>query len=114
MGGWSKEEYLFRHDKYNSNMYSNNQGDLLGSSNDKEVHHKRIRMMGTQKYLRKSCYHCIEYTAVTFLATFMLKRPLNSVALTTTTHRKLEKMFDGTDTQVKAQMINKCRIKIPL
>ena len=112
MGGWSEEEYLLGHDKYISNTYSNNHGDLLGSSSDKDKHHKRIRMMGTQKYLSKSCYHCIEYTTVTFLATFMLKRPLNSVALTTTTHRKLEKMFDGIDTQVKAQMINKCRIKM--
>ena len=112
MGGWFEEEYLLGHDKYISNTYSNNHGDLPGSSSDKDEHHKRIRMMGTQKYLRKSCCHCIEYTAVTFLATFMLKRPLNSVALTTTTHRKLEKVFDGTDTQVKAQMINKCRIKM--
>ena len=112
MGGWSEEEYLLVHDKYSSNMYSSNQDDLLGSSSDKDVHYKGIRMMGTQKYLRKSCYHCIEYTAVTFLATFILKRPLNNVALTTTTHRKLENVFDGTDTQVKAQMINKCRIKM--
>ena len=47
MGGWSEEEYLIGYDKYNLNMYSNNQGDLLGSSGDKNVHHKRIRMMGT-------------------------------------------------------------------
>ena len=112
MGGRSKEEYLFRHDKYNSNMYSNNQGDLLGSSNDKEVHHKRIRMMGTQKYIRESCYHRIECTTTTFLAAFMLRKPLNSAALATTTHRKLERVFDGIGTQVRAQMINKCRIKM--
>ena len=112
MGGRSKEEYLFRHDKYNSNMYSNNQGDLPGSSSDKGVHHKRIRMMGTQKYLRESCYHHIEYTTATFLAAFMLRRPLNSVVLATTTHRKPERVSDGTSTQVRAQMINKCRIKM--
>ena len=112
IGGRSNEEYLFRHDKYNSNMYSNNQGDLPGSSSDKEVHHKRIRMMGTQKYLRESCYHHIEYTTATFLAAFMLRRPLNSAALATTTHRKPERVFDGIDTQVRAQMINKCRIKM--
>ena len=112
MGGWSKEEYLFKHDKYNSNMYSNNQGDLLGSSNDKEVHHKRIRMMGTQKYLRESCYHRIECTTTTFLAAFMLRRLLNSAVLATTTHRKPERVFDGIGTQVRAQMINKCRIKM--
>ena len=48
MRGWSEEEYLLEHDKNSSNMYSSNHGDLLGSSNsDKDVHHKRIRIMGT-------------------------------------------------------------------
>ena len=42
----------------------------------------------------------------------MWRRPLNSVALATITHRKPKKVSDGTDTQVKAQMINKCRIKM--
>ena len=69
-------------------------------------------MMGTQKYLRESCYHRIECTAATFLATFMLRRPLNSATLATTTHRKPERVSDGTSTQVRAQIINKCRIKI--
>ena len=110
---WSKEEYLLRYDKYSSNMYSNNRGDLLGSSSDKDVHHKRIWMMGTQKYLRESYYHRIECTAATFLVTFMLRRPLNSAVLTTTTHRKPERVSDGTDTQVITQMINKCRIMMP-
>ena len=68
--------------------------------------------MGTQKYLRESCYHCIECTAATFLAAFMLRRLLNSVILATTTHRKSERVFNGTGTQVNAQMINKCRIKM--
>ena len=112
IGGWSEEEYLIRHDKYSLNMYSSNYGDLPGSSSDKDVHHKRIRMMGIQKYLRKSCYHRIECTAATFLVAFMLRRPLNSAVLTTTTHRKPERVSDGTDTQVKAQIINKCKIKM--
>ena len=47
MREWSEEEYLLEHNKYNSNLYSNNQGDLLGSSSDKDVHHASIRMMGT-------------------------------------------------------------------
>ena len=109
--GWSKEEYFLRHDKYSLNMYSSNYGDLPGSSSDNDVHYKRIRMMGIQKYLKKSCYHRIEYTAATFLLAFML-RLLNSAILATTTHRKPERVSDGTDTQVKAQMINKCRIKM--
>ena len=112
MERWFEEEYLFEHDKYSSNMYSSNQGDLLGSSSDKDMHHKHIRMMRIQKYLRESCYHCIECTAVTFQVVFMLRRPLNSSALATTTHRKSERVFDGIGTQVRAQMISKCRIKM--
>ena len=111
MERWSEEEHL-EYDKYSSNMYSNNQGDLLGSSSDKDVHHERIRMKKTQKYLVEICYYCIEYTAVTFLAAFMWRRPLNSVALATTTHRRPKKVFDGTGTQVRAQVVNKGKIRM--
>ena len=92
-------------------MYSNNQGDLPKNSSDRDVHHEYTRR-GTQKYLRENCYHSIECTAATFLAAFMLRRLLNSVVLATTIHRKSEIVSNGTGTQVKAQMINKCRIKM--
>ena len=88
MGGWSKEECLIEYDKYVSNTRSNDYDDLLRISNDKDVYHERPRMMGPQKYLRKICYHRIECTTTTFLVAFMLKRPLNSVVLATTTYRK--------------------------
>ena len=68
--------------------------------------------MGTHKYLKESYYHRIEYTTTTFLAAFMLRKLLNSDALATTTHRKPKRVSDETSTQVKAQMINKCRIKM--
>ena len=42
----------------------------------------------------------------------MGRRPLNSAALANATHRKPKRVSDGTDTQVKAQMINKCKIKM--
>ena len=71
-----------------------------------------MRRKETQKYLRQSCYHCIKCTATTFLVAFMWKRPLNSIALAITTHRKLEEVSDKTGTQVKAQMIDKCRVKM--
>ena len=100
--GQSKEEYLLGHDKYVLNTYSNNHDDLLGNSSDKDVYHERLRMMGPQKYLRESCCHHIEYTAATFLAAFMLRRPLNNVALATTTHRKPKRVSNGTNTQVNA------------
>ena len=98
MGRWSDEEYLLGRDKYSLNMYFNNQSDLSGNSSDKDVHHKRIRMMGTQKYLRESCYYRIECTTTTFLTAFMLRRPLNIAALATITHIKPESVSDGTDT----------------
>ena len=79
-------------------MYSSNQGDLPRSSSDKDMHHKHIMMMRTQKYLRENCYHRIECTIATFLAAFMLRRPLNSAALATTTHRKPERVSNGTGT----------------
>ena len=64
------------------------------------------------KYLRKSYCHHIECPAVNFLTAFMWRRLLNSAALATTTHRKLERVSDRTNTQVVAQMFNKYRIKI--
>ena len=47
-----------------------------------------------------------------FSISFMWRRPLNSAVLATTTHRNPKKLSDGTGTQVRAQMINKCRIKM--
>ena len=64
------------------------------------------------KDLRKSCCHRIKCTITTFLTAFMWRRHLNSDTLVITTHRELEEVFDGTDTQVKSQMNNKCRVKI--
>ena len=34
---------------------------------------------------------------------------MNSAALATTTHRKVEEVSDGTSTQVRIQIINKCK-----
>ena len=93
-------------------MYPNNQGDIPRSSIDRNVHHEHTKMRGTQKYLRESCYHRIECIIVTFLATFMWRRPLNNATLATTTHKKPKKVSDGTGTQVRAQMTNKCKIKM--
>ena len=112
MGRWSEEEYLLGNDKYNSNMYSNNQSDLPRGSSDRDVHHEHTRRRGTQKYLRESCYHHNEYTVATFIVVFMWRRPLNSTVLATTIHRKPKRVSDETSTQVRAQMINKCRIKM--
>ena len=65
-----------------------------------------------KKYLRESYYHSIKYTAAIFLAEFMWRKPLNSAALATTTHRKPKRVSEGIGTQVRTQMTNKCRIKM--
>ena len=65
------------------------------------------------KDLRKSCYRRgIKCTIITFLTAFMWKRHLNSETLVTTTHKEPEDVTDGTDTQVKSQMNDKCRVKM--
>ena len=46
------------------------------------------------------------------MAVFMWRRPLNNAALAITTHRKPNRVSDGTGTQVRAQITNKCRIKM--
>ena len=112
MEGWFEEEWLLKHNDYSSNVYSSYHDDLLGNSSDKDVYYKHTSMIGTWKYLKESCYHSIECTVATFLAVFMLRRPLNSATLATTTYRKLKKMSDGTGTQVRAQMINKYKVKM--
>ena len=61
------------------------------------------------KYLQKSCYLHIKYIAPTFMAAFMWSRPLNSVSQEIIIQKKRKKKSDGTNTQVVAQMMNKCR-----
>ena len=85
---------------------------FIEAPSDRDVPHEYTRRKKIQKYLRESYYHRIKCTTATFLAAFMWRRPLNSAALATTTHRKSEKVSNGTDTQVRAQMINKCRIEM--
>ena len=112
IGRLFEEEYLLKYDKYNSNMYPYNQSNLPRNSSDRDVHHEYTRRRGTQKYLRENCYHRIECTAATFLTAFMWRKPLNSTALATTTHRKPKKVSNGTSTQIRNQMTNKCKIKL--
>ena len=42
----------------------------------------------------------------------MSRRHLNSETFVTTTHKEPEDVADGTDTQVKSQMNDKCRVKM--
>ena len=74
--------------------------------------YEHTRRKEAQKYIGESCCHRIKCMTATLLAAFMWRRPLNSVTLATTTHRKSKRVSDGTSTQVEAQMINKCRIQM--
>ena len=85
---------------------------ILRNFAKKGVHRECTGRVEARKYLKKSCCHRIECPVANFLAAFIWRRPLNNAALATTTHRKPESVSDGTSTQVVAQMINKCRIKI--
>ena len=108
----SEKEILLGYCQHSSSLCPNSWRDLPRSSKDEDVSYEHRRRKETQKYLRKSCYHRIKCTVTTFLAAFIWRRPLNSAASTTTTHKKPEKVFDGMGTQVRAQMINKCKMKM--
>ena len=84
--------------KYRSNVYSITPSDLQRNSVESSMHYERAGRMGARKYLRKSCCHHIEYSTANFLAAFMWRRPLNSAALTTPTHRGPEGVSDETNT----------------
>ena len=73
MGRQSEEEYLLGQAKHRSDIDPNDQSDLPGSSNDRDVRHKRTRKMGTQKYLKESCYHRIKYSVANSLVALMRK-----------------------------------------
>ena len=94
-GRWPEEEFLLGYDKYRLDMCFNDESDLHRSSSNRDVSYEHTRRKGTQKYLRKSCYYRIKCTESTFLAAFMLRRPLNSAALATTTHKKPGRVSDG-------------------
>ena len=66
--------------------------------------------MEIEKYLRKSCYHRIEFFAANPLAAFMWRRLLNNAALATSAHRGPVRVFEGTSTQVVAWTTNKWRV----
>ena len=70
------------------------------------------RRWESPKIIRKSRCHRIKCIVTTFLAAFMWRRHLNSEILVTTTHKEPEEVFNGTDTQVKSQMNDKCRVKM--
>ena len=104
--------FLLGHGKSRSNIYFTNQCNHPRSSNDRDVSYEHTKRKEIQKYLRENCNHRIKCTTTTFLAAFIWRRPVNSVGLATITHRRSERVSNRTDTQVRAQMINKCNSKM--
>ena len=49
------------------------QGDHPENSSDNIIRHECIGQLGGGKYLRESCYHCIECSATNSLTTLMKK-----------------------------------------
>jgi len=84
------------------NVCSITQSDLLENATERDVPYEHTGRMTIQKYLRESYYHCIKCFAANFLAALMWRRLLNSVALTTSTHRRPERVSDETGIQVVA------------
>ena len=69
---------------------------------------------GKYKISERSHNCRIKCRKATFSASLMWRRQANSVSLASATHRKIRKMSDGIDTQVKVQMVNKCKVLINL
>ena len=63
---------------------------------------KQTGRMGARKYLRKVVATALNTLQLTFWPHLCGEDPLNNAALTTTTHRKPERVSDGTSTQVVA------------
>ena len=49
------------------------EGDITGSSIDKNVHYEHTGGMEVRKYLRESCYHRIECSVANSLDALMMK-----------------------------------------
>ena len=88
------------------------QSDIPRNSVNKDMHCEHTRQNGAKKYLGESCYYRIKCSAANSPAALMWRRPLNSAALATPTHRGPKRISDGTSTQVVTWAINKWRGKI--
>ena len=71
IGRQSEEEYPLGQAKHRSDIDPNDQSDHPGSSNNRDMRHKRIRKMGIQKYQRESYYYCIECSIANSMAALM-------------------------------------------
>ena len=77
---------------------------------------RRVSLTQQERRKRKASgrsHNCrIKCKKATFSAALMCRRQANSVTLASATHRRTKEMSDGTGTQVKVQMANKCKVLI--
>ena len=77
---------------------------------------RRVSLTQQERGKRKASgrsYNCrIKYKEATFSVALMWRRQANSVTLASATHKRIREMSDGTGTQVKVQMANKCKVLI--
>ena len=86
------------------------QSDVPRNFVDKNMHYDK---MEAEKYLRKSCYYRRALCSATkFMAVFMWRKLLNSIALVTLTHKGPVRVSDETSTQVVAWTTDKWRTRI--
>ena len=60
------------------NVWSAIHDNILGGSIDMDAHHECTGQRGTMKYLKESCYHCIECSVANSLVALMWKWYLNN------------------------------------
>ena len=81
---------------------------VVGWASQSRKKEESVRRLGGNHNCRIKCKEA------TFPAALMWRRQANSVTLANATHRKIRWMSDGTGTQVKVQMVNKCKTLINL
>ena len=81
---------------------------VVGWASHSRKKEENVRRPGRNHNCRIKC------KKATFPAALMWRRQANSVTLANATHRKIRWMSDGTGTQVKVQMVNKCKALINL
>ena len=69
--------------------------NVPGDSIDEDIHHESTRHKKAMKYLRESCYHCIECSVPNSLAALMRKRYLNSNFQPYSYSQRLQEGADG-------------------
>ena len=81
---------------------------VVGWASQSRKKEENVRRLGGKHNCRIKCKEA------TFPTALMWRRQANNVTLANATHKKIRWMSDGTGTQVKVQMVNKCKALINL